>query len=136
MSSAGTGLAKLRAWGEAYAAYAVANPQTLHLQFFRDYRRVDLDSVGPEVRHRHQETIDPIVDEMRDVVRAGQVDGSLRADLDPDHVLGQFAYSLRAILNRVLYPGDSFAEFDRDAFVRGFIDLFLRGVAARPEDIP
>ena len=125
-----TVLGTLRAWAESYAAYAMTNPHALHLQFFRDYRRVDLDRLGPEVRQRYDEIVGPMVAGMRAVVRAGQDDGSLRQDLDPNHVVGQFAYALRAILNRVLFPGDSFAAFDRDAFVRDFLDIFLRGLAA------
>jgi AcrR family transcriptional regulator len=117
--------AKLKAWGESYWEYAKLHPEILHLQSFIDYRHVDLANVGPDARHQYRSTIDPVVEEMRATFNTGQMDGSLRAELDADSCLSQYAHALRAVMNRVLFPGESFVRHEPDPFVLGFIDLFL-----------
>jgi AcrR family transcriptional regulator len=117
--------AKLRAWGESYWGYAKLHPEVLHLQSFIDYRHINLADVSLDARDNYRRTIDPVVEEMRTVFRDGQMDGSLRSELNADSCLSQYAHALRAVMNRVLFPGDSFADHEPDPFVLGFIDLFL-----------
>jgi len=136
MDASETGVQKLRAWGCAYWAYAQKHPEELRLQFFRDYHRIDLSVVPPEVEERFGTIVDPIVATMRTVFQLGQQDGGIHPDRQADTCIAQYAYGLRAVMHRVLSPGDSFADFDPDTFVTHFIELFLSGLAADPEICP
>ncbi len=133
MESGQTGLDKLRFWGEAYYTYAKQYPQTLRTQVFWDYRGFHRERLDPESLPVHDNTLEPIVDGMRRVFAEGQADGSIAADLDPDTCLGQYAYTLRAVMHRVLFPAESFADFTPDPFVDHYINLFLRGIAGNRE---
>jgi len=136
MAEADTGLAKLRRWGEAYFDYAQRHPQSLRVQFFWDFRGIHPERLSPEVQAALEEAVEPLVSGMREIFRAGQADGSIKPDLDPDTILGQYAYTLRALMNRVLFPGHSFAEFEPLSFVHSYLDLFLDGIAAQPDEDP
>lgn len=127
------GVAALRTWAETYWQFAREHPESLHLQSFIDYHSIDLEQVGTEARSSYRATVDPVVETLQAVFDRGQEEGAIRADLDRDECLGQFAYSLRAIMNRVLFPGESFASFDPDRFVGSFIDLFIRSIVTSEE---
>jgi AcrR family transcriptional regulator len=130
---AADGVSALRTWAETYWDFARQHPESLHLQSFIDYHSISLDQVGSEARTSYRATVDPVVETLQAVFYRGQEDGSIRADLDRDECLGQFAYSLRAVMNRVLFPGESFASFDPDRFVASFIDLFMRSIITSEE---
>jgi len=125
--------ARLRAWGESYWEHAKLHPEILHIQFFIDYRHIDLTDVGPDMRGQYRSTIDPVVEEMRAIFKEGQKDGSLKSELDADTCLSQYAHALRAVMNRVLFPGESFMDHEPDSFVHGFIDLFLGSLLTSKE---
>ena len=60
--------------------------------------------------------------------RQGVADGSLRRDIDTDMCISQYLYTLRAVLNRAVFPGYSFASFDADSYVQHYLDLFSRAI--------
>lgn len=132
MAEVDTGLAKLRRWGESYFAYSQLHPQSLRLQFFWDFRGFPSERISDDARATLEEVMEPLVASMRDTLLVGQKDGSIRLDLDPDTILGQYAYTLRAIMNRVIFPAYSFAEFQPAAFVENYLDLFLNSITAQP----
>lgn len=132
MADVETGLAKLRRWGESYFVYSQLHPQSLRLQFFWDFRGIPSEGISDEARANLEDIMGPLVANMRDMFLAGQKDDSIRPDLDPDTILGQYAYTLRAIMNRVIFPAYSFAEFQPAAFVESYLDLFLNGITAQP----
>jgi len=136
MAEAGTGLAKLRRWGESYFTYAQRHPQSLRVQFFWDFRGIHSERTSPEAQAALDDAVAPVVGGMREVFIAGQRDGSIRHELDPDTILGQYAYTLRAIMNRALFPAYSFAEFRPDPFVQSYLDIFLNGIAAQTDKDP
>jgi AcrR family transcriptional regulator len=127
-----SGFGKLRAWADSYRVFTLAQPSSLRTQLYWDYHAIDRDAVGEEMRDRFDTVVGEPVAVMRAAFAQARAEGSVLPDLDADEVLGQFAYTLRAVLNRVLYPAISFADFEPDSFVRGFIRRFLRGIAADP----
>ena len=136
MAAGDTGLDQLRLWGESYFAYSRLHPQSLRLQFFWDFRGLHSERTSAETRAALEAIMEPLVTKMRQVFLAGQKDGSVRPDFDPDTTLGQYAYTLRAIMNRALFPAYSFAEFAPAAFVENYLDFFLTGIAAAaPKDL-
>ena len=126
-----TGLDQLRLWGESYFAYSQHHPQSLRLQFFWDFRGLHSERTSADTRSALEDVMQPLVAKMRDMLFTGQKDGSIRSDLDPDTILGQYAYTLRAIMNRALFPAYSFAEFQPEAFVENYLDFFLHGISAK-----
>jgi len=133
MAAGKTGHERIRLWAESYYAHARAHPETVHMQMFRDYRGLDRGAVGEDVERRHREVIDPLIEAMNVEFRSGQADGSIRPGLDPMTCLSQFAFSLRALMNRVLCSDDELGDFDPDRFVNSYIDLFMRGIAPEAE---
>lgn len=136
MDAVDTGLAKLRAWGRAYWRHAQANPDHLALEAFRDYRRFDLSRYRPEVHVSFDAVVEPLVETMTVVMKLAQEEGAVRRDLDAPIAMAKYAYSLRAIMHRVLSPGTSVVEVEPEVFVADFIEIFLRGIAPDPEDRP
>ena len=134
MDAVDTGLAKLRAWGEAHWRYSKQNPAHLALQTYRDYRRFELSKHRPEVRESYDSVVNPIVVTMVAVMEQAREEGSVRRDLDLAASMAHYAYSLRSVMHRALSPGSSVVDVEPDAFVRDYIDHFLRGLAPDPED--
>lgn len=132
MTAADQGLERMGIWARTYFAFVKSHQQHLRLQTFWDYRGIRTDNLSPGFVADMDVFIDGIADAMRDIFRQGQQDGSIAPDLDADQTLGQFAYALRAVMNRGLFDRHGFADLTGDAIVLSFIDLFLRGIAAAP----
>lgn len=135
MATGCTGLDRIRRWAQAYFAFARENPEAIHLEMFRDYRGIEPSDHGEFARKRHEEAIEPLIARMAVIFTEGQADGSIRPDLEGMSTLSQFAFSLRAVMNRVLSSGDHLFDFDLDNFINSFIELFLRGIAG-PAEVP
>jgi len=136
MAAGCDGLDRIRLWAQAYFAFAKDNPGYVHLEMFRDYRGIEPADHGPASLRVAEEIIDPLVAEMGGVFAAGQKDGSIRPGLEAVATLSQFAFSLRAVMNRVLSSGDRLGGFETESFVNSYIDIFLRGIANRAEARP
>jgi len=133
MAGGASGLERIELWAHAYFDFARENPEAVHLEMFRDYRGIDPADQGEDVRRRHEEAIGPLLAEMVETFKDGQTDGSIHLGLDGMTTLSQFAYSLRALMNRALISGDNLVVFDPDDFITSYIDLFLRGIATSEE---
>jgi len=128
MSAIAGGLGKILAWAAAFYAYARENPLALRLQAYWDYRGIDPDRIGPEIFSTFETLNNELAEGLREVFRLGVEDGSLRPGLDVDLCISHYIYTLRSVLNRALSPSYSFARFDPDEYVQGYLDLFSRGI--------
>jgi AcrR family transcriptional regulator len=136
MAAGCNGLDRLRLWAQAYFAFAKEHPEAIHLEMFRDYRGIEPSDHGEFARKRHEEAIEPLIARMVAIFTDGQADGSIRPGLEAMSTLSQFAFSLRAVMNRVLSSGDHLVDLDPDNFVNSFIELFLLGIAGTAEGTP
>ena len=130
VAEADTGLAKLRAWAESLYRFVKQNPHYARLESYWDYHGLDPERIGRGLFDRFVERNNELADGLREITRTGIADGSMRRDLEIDMTVSQFLYSLRSIINRAVSPGYSFAVFDADEYVRKYIDLFCKGIAA------
>ena len=128
IAAADTGLAKLRAWAESLYRFVRDNPQYVRLEVYWDYRGLNPRLIGRKLFARFRQRNNELADGLRDILRLGIADGSMRPDLHVDMCISQFLYSYRSILNRAMSPGYSFAEFEADNYVNHYLDLFSRGI--------
>jgi AcrR family transcriptional regulator len=126
--TAGKGLEKIRAWGEAFYEYARRNPHAMRLQLYWDFKGINESSVSEPVFSRFKAINHKLAEDLRDMFRQGIADGSLRSDLEVDTCISQYLYTLRAVINRALSPGYSFTSLDADPYVQHYLDLFSRAV--------
>lgn len=123
-----TGLAKLRAWAETLYQFVRANPQYVRVEVYWDYRGMNPRLLPRGLFRRFRTQNNELANGLRAVFRQGIADGSMRPDLDADLCISQFLYSFRAIINRAMSRGYSFAAFDPDDYVRHYLDLFSRAI--------
>jgi len=133
LAAAGTGLAKIVAWGESLFAFSRENPQSLQLQIYWDYRGIDPERISRDVFREFEAINIELADGLRDLFGQGVADGSLRADLQIDRCISQYLYSLRSVINRALSSGYSFRTFDPEDYVRHYLDLFARAIRSAEE---
>jgi AcrR family transcriptional regulator len=129
VGKADTGLAKLRAWAGTLYKFVRDNPQYARLEAYWDYRGLNPGRIGRVLFNRFVERNNKLADGLREIIRQGIADGSMRSDLHTDMIVSQFLYSLRSIINRTVSPGYSFAVFDSEEYVNNYIDLFCRGIS-------
>lgn len=129
VAKAGNGLEKIRVWGEAFYEYARRNPHAMQLQLYWDFRGVNESMISRTVFSGFQAINQKLAEDLRDMFRQGRTDGSLRRDIDVDMCISQYLYTLRAVINRAISPGYSFASFDADSYVKHYLDLFIRGIS-------
>jgi len=141
MAAAGTGLQEVRAWGEGLHAFAREHPSDLRLQSFWDYRGIDRSAIRPSVFRRFRLLNEEIVAGLRAAFERGKADGTVRSDLPVDLTINQYALTLRAVLNKALFPGYSFSPVEADIAATHFLDLFVRSIGcsqpneARPDAV-
>jgi AcrR family transcriptional regulator len=128
MAQATSGLDKIVIWGESFYAFAKANPHSMRLHAYWDFKGIDRGRISPDVFAAFESLNSDLAEGLRAVFRMGIEDGSLRPDLRIDLTISQYLYSLRSVLNRALSPAYSFAEFDPDEYVSHYLDLFRRGI--------
>jgi TetR/AcrR family transcriptional regulator len=131
VARAATGMAKIRVWAETFYEYARENLHSMRLQLYWDFRGIDKSMIDRAIFRRFEAVNNDLADDLRNMFGQGVADGSLRDDIDVDMCISQYLYSLRAILNRAIFPGYSFADFDADSYVRHYIDLFGRAIRKR-----
>lgn len=123
-----TGLAKIQVWADTLYQYAKKNIHSMRLQLYWDFRGIDKSLIAPRIFQRFEAVNQDLAGDLRDMFRHGVADGSLRPDIDIDMCISQYLYTLRAVLNRAIFPGYSFADFDADSYVRHYVDLFTRAI--------
>lgn len=128
LAQAPDGLSGIRLWAETLHDFWRRHPHAMELERYWDYRGVDRSRLAPDVFGRFEHLNEELASGLRDLFRRGIADGSLRPDLEIDVCISHFLYSLRAVLGRALSSSHSFARFEPDAYVRQFLELFLRGV--------
>lgn len=128
VAKAGSGLEKIRAWGETFYEYARQHPHAMRLQLYWDFRGIDKSTISPDIFFRFEAINYKLAEDLRDMFRQGVADGSLRSDIDADMCISQYLYTLRAVLNRATSPSYSFASFDADSYVEHYLDLFSRAI--------
>lgn len=126
--AADTGLEKLLAFGRSFYAYSKTYPQSLRLQSFWDYRGIDRDRLGEEIFEAFRSKNEELAAGLREAFYLGMKDGSLRSGLAVDPCISHFVVTLRATINRALFPTYSFAQFDPDEYVNNYLDVFSRGI--------
>ena len=131
VAEAGNGLEKITAWGLAFYEYALHNPHAMRLQLYWDFRGIDETMISPTIFSRFEAINHMLAEDLRDIFQHGIADGSLRRDIDVDMCISQYLYTLRAVLNRAIFPGYSFASFDADSYVHHYLDLFSRAIRSR-----
>ena len=127
------GLAKILAWAETLFAFCREHPQALRMEGYWDFHGVDRQRISPAIFRSFEKLNEGLAEDLRAIFRLGIADGSLRPDLDVDMGISQFLYSLRAVTGRALSSAYSFAEFDSDAYLHHYLDLFSRGVGNQGE---
>jgi AcrR family transcriptional regulator len=128
MAAADTGLGKVLAWGEAFAAFATEQPHELRLQVYWDFRGIERERISDEVFAAFEAQNERFAADLREAFRLGIADGSLRGDLEPDLCISQYVHTLRIVLNKALFPGYAFAPIDAAEYVRHYLDLFVRAI--------
>lgn len=128
VAGAQTGLQKLLAWGRAYSNYAGANPHSERLQRYWDYTGIEESRFSEEALEQFKEINLAQANDVREIVRSGLEDGSLRAGLNVDMTISHFVYALRSVVHRARASTYHLAHFDPDEFVEEFLALFARGV--------
>ena len=128
VAAAVTGLAKVMAFGRSFYAFAKEHPQSLRLQSFWDYRGIDRGRIGDDIFESFRSKNEELANGLRDALYLGMHDGSLRPGLAVDPCVSHFVVTLRAAINRALFPTYSFAQFDPDEYVDNYLDLFARGI--------
>jgi AcrR family transcriptional regulator len=129
MAGERSGLDKVLAWGRAFQSFASERPHDLKLQVFWDYRGIDRRKVDSGLFTAFSRLNDEIIGGLRQAVRLGRKDGSLRPDLPVDMTISHYAYSLRTALHKALFPAYSFAHFDPDRYLDHYFRLLTRGIA-------
>ncbi|MFH1312647.1 MAG: TetR/AcrR family transcriptional regulator [Candidatus Eisenbacteria bacterium] len=128
MRAASIGLEKVRRWGEAFWEFAKRYPAYLHIQAYWDYRGIDRNRIDTEVFQRFETANERIIESLREAFRQGIDDGSIRGEESTDMLISHYAYTLRTVMNKALFPAYSFASFDSEAYVAGFLGLFIRAI--------
>jgi AcrR family transcriptional regulator len=128
VAGAGDGLKQIRSWGEAFYDYARQHPHAMRLQLYWDFRGIDRSGVSGRVFSRFEAINNALAEDLREMFRRGVADGSLRRNIDIDMCISQYLYALRAVINRALSPGYSFAGFDAHSYVQHFLSLFSRAL--------
>lgn len=128
MEKAATGLEKWRAWAETLYRFVADNPQYIRLELYRDLRGINPESINRSLFRQFKKENDELAEGLREIFRLGIRDGSMRRDIEIDLCISQFLYSFRAILNRAMSGGYSFAKFEADNYVTHYLDLFSRGI--------
>jgi AcrR family transcriptional regulator len=134
MAREATGLDQIRAWGEALGAYYREHPHHLRLQSYWDYKGIDQGRIRSQVFDEFRSVNEEIVAGLRAAFAAGERDGSLRPGLSVDLTIGHYALTLRSVLNKLLFPGYSFAPAEVEPSYRYFLNLFLRALTLHPDD--
>jgi len=119
---------KLRVWGECLYRYSCDHPSSVRLQAFWSYKGIDRSKISDGLFADFEALNNELADGLREIFRQGIDDGSFHPELEIDLCVSQFLYSLRAVIDRALSPGYSFAQFDSDDYVTRFLDLFIRGI--------
>ena len=128
VAKAGSGLEKITAWGLTFYEYARQNSHAMRLQLYWDFRGIDKNTIDRKIFSRFEAINHWLAEDLRDIFRHGVADGSLRRDIDVDMCISQYLYTLRAVLNRAIFPSYSFASFDADSYVHHYLDLFTRAI--------
>lgn len=123
-----TGLDKLQAWAKTLYRFVADNPQYMRLEMYWDYHGLNPKSITRSLFDQFKKRNNELADGLRDIFRLGMTDGTMRKNLDVDMCISQFLYSLRSVINRATLPGYSFAEFDSDAYVNHYIELYCRAI--------
>ncbi len=131
VAAAGDGLDKVRAWGEALAAFSREHPQYLRIQLYWDYKGIDESRIHPVAFDEFRALNEEIIAGLRASFEAGVRDGTIRRDLSIDAVISQYAYCLRAILSNVLFPRYTFACFEPAPYIEQYLDLFTDAIRSR-----
>lgn len=134
MAREARGLDRIRAWGEALGAFYREHPHHLRIQAFWDYKGIDQSRIRPHVFDEFRRVNEEIVAGLRDAFAEGQRDGSLRPGLPVDLTIGHYALTLRSVLNKLLFPGYTFAPAEVEPSFRCYLELFLRALTRHPQD--
>lgn len=132
MDQVHTGIDKLMAWGTALWRYRRQNPHYGRLEAYWDYHGVHRQRISRALFTRFRGINDELAEGLREVFRRGVADGTIRSDLDVDLCISQFLHGFRAILRRAESSAYSFAHFEEAAYVRHYLDLYVRAI--RPCD--
>jgi AcrR family transcriptional regulator len=124
---------KLRVWGECLFDYSCDHPSSVRLQAFWSYKGIDRSKISDGLFAGFEALNNELANGLREIFRQGIEDGSFRPGLEIDLCVSQFLYSLRAVIDRALSSGYSFAQFDASEYVNRFLDLFIRGIRNHKE---
>lgn len=122
------GLQKIIRWGESLYSFTCRNPHSIRLQLYWDLKGIDRSLISDDVFAEFEKLNNELAEGLREIFHLGVSDGSLRPELNVDMTISQFLYSLRSIINRAISSTYSFAYFDADAYVKGYLELFARGI--------
>ncbi len=100
----------------------------MRIQAYWDYRGIDEQRVRPEVFETFRACNEEIIAGLRAAISLGIRDGTLRRPPSIDMLISHYAYTLRTVLNRALFPGYSFGRFHPDAYVKEYLNLFMRSI--------
>lgn len=128
LAAAGSGLEKIMAWGRSFFDFARANPHSMRLHVYWDYRGIDQKKIGDAVFRDFEDINTEMAEGLRKLFRLGMEDGSLRPDLKVDLCISQYLYTLRSAVSRALSPGYSFTCFEPEEYVDHFLDMFSRSI--------
>ncbi len=125
---AGNGLDKLRAWAFSLYEYSVKNPHSMQMQNFMDYNSINKEKVAPDIFQRFESFNLMMANVLRDALKLGVEDGSIREDIEIDITISQFAYAFRAVLYRTFSSAYSFTKIDQATYINHYLEMTMRSI--------
>jgi len=129
LARAENGMEMIAVFARTFLSHVQQYPHSMPLQAWWDLKGVDPAQFREETFTAFEAINRSLADGLRLIFRRAVEDGDARPDLEIDLCISQFLYSLRAVVNRALSPGYSFARFAPEPYVAHFIELFRRGIA-------
>ena len=128
ISGASNGADKLRTWGMSLFDFVQSNPETIRIDYFRDFNGIDRTKIDDQIFEEFLVLNNEFVEGLKTIFKLGMKDGSLSPTLNIDMCISQFVHSLRAILYRANSDHFSFTQIKTKEYVTHFLDLFLQGL--------
>jgi AcrR family transcriptional regulator len=129
LRTADSGIEQISLFARSFLTHVRKHPHSMPLQAWWDLKGIDPGRYRPETFASFEAINQALADGLRSIFRRAVDDGNARPDLDIDICISQFLYSLRAVVNRALSPGYTFARFDPEHYLEHFIDIFRRGIS-------
>ncbi len=123
-----TGLSKLRRWGETLYEFSKKYPYSIELQVYWDFHGIDNRLISDDLFEQFKEINSKMAIGLNNIFDLGLKDRSFKTNLPVNMTISHFLATIRAVINRALSPGYSFAKFDPDDYFKQYLELFISAI--------